>query len=78
MTQITQGSLTMIGLNTKTPSVFWNGHLVPFITGIRVEWEDDEQRVKLKVSEIEQSLLTELVAAGLAVFIPNKKGHSHE
>ena len=53
MTQVAQGALTMIGLNTPHPSVYWNGFTVPNITAVRVEWENDEQQVKLHVSRLE-------------------------
>ena len=62
-----QGSLTMIGLNTSSPQVFWNGKKVPSIVAIKTEWEDDEARVKLKVNGTEDALYMELVAAGITV-----------
>lgn len=45
-----QGSLTMVGLNTPAPQVFWNGAQVPCITGIRVDWEADSQRLWYRVN----------------------------
>ena len=74
MTQITQGSLTMVALNTDKPTVFWNGSAVPGITGIRVEWEDDEQKVKLKVTDMELGMLAEMTVAGIAVKIGARHG----
>lgn len=67
MIESAQGSLTMIGLNTSTPQVFWNGVKVPGIVAIKTEWEDDEARVKLKVNGSEDALYMELVAAGIVV-----------
>lgn len=61
-----QGSLTMVGLNTTTPQVFWNGVVVPHIVGIRVDWENDEQRIKLKVSASD-TIHAELTAAGILI-----------
>jgi hypothetical protein len=70
----TQGSLTMVGLNTTSPTVFWNGGIVPNITSIRVDWEDDEQKVKLKVSDMELGMLAEMTVAGIAVKIGARHG----
>ncbi len=64
--QTAQGSLVLVGVDTATPTVHWNGAQVPFITGIRVDWEADEQRIKLKVSA-EDASHAELRAAGIAV-----------
>ena len=71
---ITQGALTMVGLNTVNPTVFWNGIVVPGILGIRVDWEDDEARVKLSVTDMPSVLQTELLANGIRV----KLGANHE
>jgi hypothetical protein len=65
-----QGSLTMIGINTPTPQVFWNGAVVPGVTEIKVDWEHDERRVKLKITGTDDALYMELVTAGITV----KKG----
>jgi hypothetical protein len=67
MIHATQGSLTMVGLNTSSPQVFWNGKAVPGIVAIKTEWEDDEARVKLKVDGADDALYMELVAAGIVV-----------
>lgn len=67
MTQTAQGSLTMVGLNTATPQVFWNGKPVVGLTSIRTDWEDGEQRVKLKCSSIDPTLEAELIAGGITV-----------
>lgn len=61
-----QGSLVLINAHTATPSVFWNGVVVSGITHIRIDWENDEQRVKLKVSAID-AVHDELRAAGITV-----------
>ena len=70
----TQGSLTMVGLNTDKPTVFWNGGIVPNIVGVRVDWEDDEQKVKLKVSDMELGMLAEMTVAGIAIKIGARHG----
>ena len=63
--QITQGNLVLIGVNTPTPQVFFNGALVQGVTGIRVDWENDEQRVKLKVNGTDHTTYQALLAAGV-------------
>jgi hypothetical protein len=67
MTKIAQGALTMVGLNTDHPTVFWNGGIVPNIVGVRVDWEDDEQRVKLRVKHMDMTLYQAIVGAGISV-----------
>jgi hypothetical protein len=64
---LAQSSLTMIGLNTTTPQVFWKGQLVAGITSIRVDWENDEQRVTLRVNTSNPELYTEMSAAGIKI-----------
>ena len=65
MIQTTQGSLVLVGMNTATPQVFWNGQLVPGVTGIHVDNETDINRVVLKVPE--DPIIAELKAAGITV-----------
>jgi hypothetical protein len=62
-----QGSLVMIGLNTDTPQVFFNGAAVPGITEVKVDWEHDEQRVKLRVNGSDDAIYMQLVDAGVTV-----------
>lgn len=71
--QTAQGSLVLVGLNTPTAKVFWNGAEVPFVTDIRADWEADEQRIKLKVSA-DAPIHADLRAAGINV----KLGGHHE
>lgn len=71
--QLAQGSLVIVGLNTQTPQVFFNGHEVPSILEIKVDWESDEQRVKLKVSTL-LPIHEELRLNGVTV----KLGGNHE
>jgi hypothetical protein len=63
--QTTQGSLTMIGLNTDIPQVFWNGELVDGIVGITVDNDHDSKRVIFKVRE--DALFAEMQAAGITI-----------
>lgn len=62
-----KGSLTMLGLNTSTPTVFWNGIKVQNITAVRTDWDADEQRVKLKVTSMDEALYQELITGGIIV-----------
>ena len=61
------GALTMVGLNTAKPTVFWNGGIVPGIVGIKVDWEDDEQVIKLKVDGTDNAIYAELLVAGIHI-----------
>lgn len=67
MTQIVQGSLVMIGLNTNEPKVYWNGKQIDNITAIHTVWEEDDLRVAFRVNSMEDSLLTELQVQGIKV-----------
>lgn len=62
-----KGTLTMVGLNTPAPRVFWNGVEVPGIKSIKTNWEDGEQQVKLRVKGTADALYMELVTAGIVV-----------
>jgi hypothetical protein len=64
---ISQGSLTMVGLNTDTPQVFWNGTAITTITAVRVDWEKEEYRVKLKVFDIDPTIQAQMLASGVIV-----------
>lgn len=65
--QITQGNLVMVGVNTLTPQVYFNGKQVEGVVGIRIDWEADEQRVKLKVNGTDDSTYQALLAAGIHI-----------
>jgi hypothetical protein len=64
---ITQGNLVMLGLNTDAPQVYFNGNQVTDVTEIKIDWEHDEQRVKLKVNGTQDELYMQLVEAGVTV-----------
>ena len=70
MMQITQGGLVLVGLNTPTPKVFFNGVEVAGVASISTEWEHDEHRVKLRVTGADDVLYMQLIDAGVIV----KKG----
>lgn len=66
-----QSNLTIIGLNTPTPQVFWKGIKIAGITSIKVDWEEDEQRVKLKLVSLSfdayADIIEEMRAAGIII-----------
>ena len=70
MTVTVKGNLTMIGLNTDTPQVFWNGKAITGLLGVKVEWEKGERQIKLRVNGADDALYMELVSAGINI----KKG----
>jgi len=63
--QTTQGSLVMVGLNTDTPQIFWNGQLVDNIQSIQVVNDSTRASVVLKMPE--EPVVAELKAAGVIV-----------
>lgn len=67
MTQIVQGSLVMIGLNTNRPLVYWNGNQITNIKAIHTMWEEDELRVALRVTDIAPELMLEIQAQGIKI-----------
>jgi hypothetical protein len=67
MTQIVQGSLVMIGLNTNKPTVYWNGNRIMNVKAIHTMWEDDELRVALRVTDIDPVLMQELQTQGIKI-----------
>ena len=74
MTQIAQGALTLVGLNTPTAQVFWNGQPIPGIKAIAVDWEGRDYRVKLKVITMDPAMQVELMSAGISVQKEKKNG----
>lgn len=60
-----QGSLVMIGLNTNSPQIFWNGIKLEGITGIQVDNDEQDHKVVLRMKE--DATVSELRAAGIAV-----------
>jgi hypothetical protein len=63
--QTTQGSLVLVGLNTNTPQVFWNGQIVGGITGIQVNNNELQTSVVFKMNE--DPVIAEMKAAGITV-----------
>ena len=61
------GALTIVGINTPNVQIFWNGLQVPNIESVRIDWEQDEQRIKLKVTGPDDSIYTEMVASGISI-----------
>lgn len=63
--QTTQGSLVMVGLNTDTPEVFFNGAKINGVLSIAVDSRLATNKVTLKV--VEDPQIADLLAAGVAV-----------
>lgn len=71
MVEAVIGNLTMVGLHTVTPKVFWKGQEVVGISRIQVNVDvDDETEVKLKVNGNNDVLYMEMVDSGINI----KKG----
>jgi hypothetical protein len=60
-----QGSLVMVGLNTGTPQVFWNGQLVEGVNGINIVNNSARQSVVLSLPESPQ--ITSMQSAGITI-----------
>lgn len=65
MTQITQGALTMVGMHTDTPAVYWNGVKVEGLTHIKVENGNGLSRVVLTLPE--NPVFVEMQQAGIII-----------
>ena len=65
MTKTVQGSLTMVGLNTESPDVFWNGVKVANISAIKVDHHEGVNRVVLTIPE--ESVIAEMREAGIII-----------
>jgi hypothetical protein len=63
----------MIGLNSREPQIYWNGVKLLNIKSIQVDWDDDDTRIKLKVSSIDPVLFNELMTGGVNVRIAGAK-----
>lgn len=64
--QLAQGSITIIDGN----KVFWKGQPVPDVVSIKLNYEDGDTQIKLKVNGTADALYMEMVSAGIIV----KKG----
>lgn len=60
-----QSALTIIGLHTKEPKVFWNGKPVEGIVGIHAVNDGVYPKVALKFNE--DPMLAEMAAAGIKI-----------
>ena len=65
--QTAKGALVLLDAHLNTAQLFWNGQPVVGVTSIRVDWENDEQRVKIKVSAGDAAQIAALRTAGLMV-----------
>lgn len=58
----------MVGLNTPAPRVFWNGKELTGILSVRVDCDDDEQRIKIRVSgSADGYLVAEMIVGGINI-----------
>ena len=57
----------MVGLNTDTPAIYWNGAPVLGVVDIRTDWDADEPRVKIRVTGADPVLVASLRAGGVTV-----------
>lgn len=65
--QIAHGSLTILNAHTLTPEVYWNGAQVAGVKRIHIHSDEDESRVKLVVSGIQDQVYAEMIVAGINV-----------
>lgn len=63
---IAEGSLTIVGANTSTPQVFWNGVLVENVVSVRVSNDVNEQRVVITVPE-QDATLASMQSSGVII-----------
>jgi len=61
MLESTQGSLTMVGLNTDAPQVFWNGERVEVLS-VRV---DEDHKVMIRIKE--DPIIAGMMASGIVI-----------
>jgi hypothetical protein len=65
MTQVAQGSLTILNAHEATPTVFWNGIKLEGITAINIANGGGMSRVVLTLQE--DPILAEMQAAGITI-----------
>lgn len=70
--EVIKGNLTMVGLNTLEPKVFWNGQSLENIVDIATNWDQEEPRVKIRVS-VATSLSEEMKLAGINIKVGEAK-----
>lgn len=61
--QLAQGDLTIV----NGDKVYWKGALVPGVLSIKLNHEDGDTQVKLKVNGTNDTLYMEMVTAGIIV-----------
>ena len=65
MTKTVEGSLTMVGMHTDAPAVYWNGIKVEGLSHIKVENGAGLSRVVLTVPE--NPMFVEMQQAGIII-----------
>lgn len=61
--QLAQGSLAIV----DGDKVFWNGDPVPGIVSVKLNYEDGDTQVKLKVNGTADALYMDMVSAGIFI-----------
>lgn len=51
----------------NNPKVFWRGQEITGVTGVTVHVDEDDRRVKLRISGSQDILYAEMIAAGVAI-----------
>lgn len=64
--QVVQGSLVIIGANTKTPSVMFNGRKVEGLTDVKVNFSG-KVTLKVKKQNMQDQVVIDLIAADIEV-----------
>ena len=65
--QVAKTDLTILGLHTDTPQVFWKGTEVVGITRANIIFDEDDSRVKFTVSGSQDALYLEMIDAGIII-----------
>jgi predicted DNA-binding protein with PD1-like motif len=61
------GALTLVGMNTGTPKVFWRGEEVLGVTGIAAKAHSDGHSVHLHVTGTQEAIYAEMLANGITI-----------
>lgn len=61
--QLAQGSLAIV----DGDKVFWKGEAVPGIVSVKLNYEDGDTQVKLKVNGTADALYMDMVSAGIFI-----------
>lgn len=51
--QVINGKLVILDANTRNITVLWNGITVPYVSEVKLDWEPDESKVVIKVTQLD-------------------------